>query len=252
MNKSEYTTTELATLAASQGRPVTARYVAMLCQENRIPARKVGTGRRAVWLIPEEAAHEWLKAWTTRKDVVVEAVPAEATAEALPLTVWLAENFAESWYRDALHEAREGEDVDSIRREIVFAVCFAESYIFEWARRTVDVGVINDYFPPRSYRTLKRKWHEVPRKLHRDGKISKAPKLNLSMLGTLIEYRNGLVHARASRPATHSQPQESKPFPTKKVLEARGSGWAVGIVADLVEKLHAELGTPRPQYLVRP
>jgi hypothetical protein len=68
MNTPDYTTTELAAWAASQGKPVTARYIAKLCQDGQIPARKVGTGRRAIWLIPEQAAQEWLRKWVAKAE----------------------------------------------------------------------------------------------------------------------------------------------------------------------------------------
>ena len=45
--------------------------------------------------------------------------------------------FAPDWLRDARSEAMLLEDIDSRRREIVFAVCFIESYLFEWVRDDV-------------------------------------------------------------------------------------------------------------------
>lgn len=66
MNKPEYTSTELATLAKNNSRPVTARYIARLCQQGRIPARKVGVGVRAVWLISAEDARRWLDRWLAK------------------------------------------------------------------------------------------------------------------------------------------------------------------------------------------
>ena len=63
MNTREYTTRELAALAVDNGRAVTPRYIAKLCQNGRLPARKVGSGVRAVWLIAENDALRWLKAW---------------------------------------------------------------------------------------------------------------------------------------------------------------------------------------------
>jgi hypothetical protein len=50
------------------------------------------------------------------------------------LTVWLTYSFAPDWFEDALHEAKTGIDHNAQRREIVFAVCCAESYLFEWVR----------------------------------------------------------------------------------------------------------------------
>jgi hypothetical protein len=43
--------------------------------------------------------------------------------------------FARSWYRDALREVAESfaGDMHGRRREVVFATCCAESYLYEWA-----------------------------------------------------------------------------------------------------------------------
>ena len=63
MNRQEYTTMEVATLATCNGRRVTARQIARLCKKGRIPARKLGTGVRTAWLIPADDAQRWLDAW---------------------------------------------------------------------------------------------------------------------------------------------------------------------------------------------
>jgi hypothetical protein len=52
-------------------------------------------------------------------------------------TVWLSYSFAAEWFNDALTEARAGKDHHARRREILFAVCCAESYLVEWIRDQV-------------------------------------------------------------------------------------------------------------------
>ena len=42
-------------------------------------------------------------------------------------TIWLNYSFAPEWFNDALTEARTGKDHHARRREILFAVCCAES-----------------------------------------------------------------------------------------------------------------------------
>jgi hypothetical protein len=191
-----------------------------------------------------------------KKGVVVTPAPATIKVSTYASTVWLSANFARLWFVDALHEATTGNDANSIRREIVFSSCYLESYIFEWARN-IDIGAVNNYFPakprfdgdPRYRRTLKEKWKEVPNELFYDGKIACKPQLNLSELGTLIKYRNGLIHAIASRPSTDSQPQEEKPVPASDELKRLKPGWALSIAMKLVEKLHQDLGSEAPNYL---
>jgi len=175
-------------------------------------------------------------------------------------TVWLSDNFAEDWYRDALHESRNGTDHNAVRREILFAACFAETYIFEWTRRKLQIEEINDYFPPkprfekdpRYRRTLVEKWRDVPRELFEAGKIRTEPKLDISRLGQLAKFRHGLVHAAGSRPATEVQSRKTKPFPAKGDLKKLSAGWAVRIAADLVFDLHKTLGESADAYLERP
>jgi hypothetical protein len=175
-------------------------------------------------------------------------------------TVWLSDNFAEDWYRDALQEARTGTDYNAIRREILFAACFAETYIFEWTRRKLQIEEINDYFPPtarfekdpRYRRSLVEKWRDVPKELFEAGKIPTEPKLDISKLSELIKFRNGLVHAAGSRPATKVQSKKTKPFPAKRDLKKLSAGWAVRIVVDLVFDLHKTLGESSDFYLERP
>lgn len=178
------------------------------------------------------------------------------------VTVWLSENFAPQWYQDAMTEAREGKDYGSRRREILFSACFAETYLFEWTRQLPAVGVrkILEYFPPkprfhedpRYKRGPKRNWKELLKELYDEEKIKVKPKLDLSQLGQLMKYRNGLVHALASRPATHNQPNNEKPIPLRNELEKMAPGWAIKIVNKLVRDFHDQLDTEVPDYIKDP
>ena len=171
-------------------------------------------------------------------------------------TVWQHANLAARWYYDALQEAQSNDGENSIRREVVFATSFLESYIFEWVRDTW-FEEINEYFPatprfvddPLFRPTLKDKWKLVPQALHQAGALSTAPTLDLSSLGTLIQLRNGLIHARASRPATSGQPEAERPRPAMGELTSIGHGWALGVAKRLVNQLHEHVGTTPPRYL---
>ena len=129
---------------------------------------------------------------------VIRPEPATARVIVPPATVWQSDNYAEDWYRDAVAEARSGGDHHARRREVIFASCFAESFIFEWARDKLQIEEINEYFPPkrrftkrwdlRYRRDLKKKWEEVPKELQQAGKINVLPRLNLSRLAELLRY----------------------------------------------------------------
>jgi len=140
------------------------------------------------------------------------------------LTVWLTYPFAPEWFEDALHEAKTGTNHNARRREIVFAVLCAESYLFEWVRDEVLDGRrdfeklvihLNKYFPPGSREGVRDKWKDVPKKLKNDNFIPAVPDLSQPYwraFRRLVDLRNGLVHARASRPETAQQPQKEKPL----------------------------------------
>lgn len=64
-------------------------------------------------------------------------------------TVWNIATFAPEWYADALREALLS-GRDARRREIVFAVCCAESYLIEWVRDHVlnkQYNELEKFFP---------------------------------------------------------------------------------------------------------
>lgn len=168
---------------------------------------------------------------------------------------WTAAPFAEDWYLDALNEARTDNGYNSRRREILFAACFAESYLFEWIRKIVQIGEIKDYYPEsEKHKGPKWKWKNLPKRLHKARKIdiSHNYKLNSEELKKLIDDRNDLVHANVSWPTPINNPQEEKLLLTKEDLTERKPGYAVNIVYDLVVKLNKACGLQPPDYLKRP
>jgi hypothetical protein len=178
-------------------------------------------------------------------------------------TLWVRYSFAPEWFEDALHEAKTGDNHNARRREIVFAVCCAESYLFEWVRdRVLDrsdfekiVKDLNKYFPSGSGEGVRDKWKDVLKQLKNDGFIPAVPDLSQacwSDFRRLVDMRNGLVHASASRPETAQQPQNEKPLPSKGDLDNLQSGWATNVVVKLIENLHRAVETPPPSWLVVP
>jgi hypothetical protein len=170
--------------------------------------------------------------------------------EVLPVTLWQSDNFAHEWFADALSEAQNGQDDHARAREILFAVCFAESYLFEWVRDEVlkrDFSKLKDYFKPEERPSVLEKWKDIPKQLN-------VPDFNnWGEFCKLVNYRNGLIHGIASRPWTCPQPTDiEKPVPSKAMLDALSPGWAVRVVVTLVECLHNTSGTPLPTWLVYP
>jgi hypothetical protein len=179
------------------------------------------------------------------------------------LTVWVTYPWAKDWFADALQEARNGTDHNARRREIVFAVSFAESYLVEWVRDEILdkrdfeqlVEALNRYFPPGKWERIIEKWKEVPRRLLEDSRIRATPDLGQPYwedFRELVDMRNGLVHARSSRPETTTQPEKEKTLPSKGDLDNLPAGWATEVVITLVNKLHDANQTSAPDWLVTP
>ena len=181
-----------------------------------------------------------------------------ASSSTPTVTAWLTYSFAPDWFADALREAQTGQDHHTRRREIVFAVCCAESYLLEWVRDEVlnsHFPRLNEYFVPGKWQSVVDKWKDIPKQLCDDGLIPAIPKLGESYWEDwrkLVAYRNGLVHARASRPESDSQSKERNPLPSKGDLDRLPSGWAVQVVVTLVRRLHDAVGTSPPTWLVDP
>jgi len=179
-----------------------------------------------------------------------------------PVTPWIEGNFAEFWYEDTKREANIKNDINARRREIIFSICFAETYLFEWTRGKVEKNKINEYFPyedskekvPAPYRhrwrrSLIKNWKKLLTELFKEGKIGCDPKLKTTDFKWLIEYRNHLVHAHVSRPRSPSQPPESNPKISPEDINKLSPGRARDIVKTLVLDLHNALGSKLPDYL---
>jgi len=172
------------------------------------------------------------------------------------LTIWMASNFAPDWFADALHEAHNGTDHNARRREILFAVCCAESYIVEWVRDEVlnrDFERLDLFFPPGRKRGVTAKWEEVPKELAKAKLIPAKPDHSGKCWGDwlkLVDLRDGLVHARSSRPKKKAGTEET--FTPKADLDRLAAGWAVRVVVELVCNLHAAAGKPPPAWIKEP
>jgi hypothetical protein len=174
------------------------------------------------------------------------------------VTVWISSSFARNWYEDALREARTGKDFNARRREIVFAVCFVESYLFESVRDEAlkrDFKRIREYLPATDRRGILERWKEVTKQLGKDGLLRAAPDFGLPYwedFQRLVKYRDGLVHAAASRPQSDTVPQEERPMPPRDDLNTMPPGWPTRVAREVVRRLHSAAGTTTPDWVVEP
>jgi hypothetical protein len=174
-------------------------------------------------------------------------------------TVWQSGQFARRWFEDAARDAAVGGG-DARRREIIFAVCFAESYLLEWTRDEVlqrDFNALQRYFAvdkrqARRARGVADKWKDVPKRLKSDGRIREHPDYGKQVWNdfrALIDSRDGLIHARASLPHHSATPKAAMPEPTADLLNQMQPGWPTGVVVALIGELHAKAGTALPAWL---
>ena len=170
-------------------------------------------------------------------------------------TVWITANLARAWFNDAMNEVRAGPGQSERRREIVFSVAFAESYLLEWIRDSIlksDFEKLKLYFPPGSHRGVKDKWKEIPKKLHQDGLLPGVPDLSRRFWSdwiTLVNYRDGLIHARASRPSTSSLPKYEKPVPDGVTLSEIEPGWPIGVTVNMIKEFLRDANLVVPEWL---
>lgn len=170
--------------------------------------------------------------------------------------LWTCRSFAPDWFNDALQETkRSDQDIGTRRREILFSVALAEAYIVEWVRDEIfpeDLIKLKEYFIPGDRTPVSDKWKDIPKRLARERHIPRSPDISLSYWHEwteLVRYRNGLIHASASRPESARLTGNENPFPSANLLAELQSGWAIRTVIELITKLHEAIGTPTPEWL---
>ena len=170
--------------------------------------------------------------------------------------LWASSKFAKAWYVDA-RESVAYVDRNARRREIVFSVCCVENYLVEWVRDDIVKPHFQElvtYFPEKERDGIRERWKRVVKHLRKDGKTPACQDFNSvtwSDFCRLVEFRNGLVHGRPSRPAEASQKPGLQPLPTPAELDSLEGGWAVEVVRNLITDLHNTVGTTPPVWLAR-
>ena len=169
--------------------------------------------------------------------------------------LWKYGTYAPAWFADAKKQVLLADD-NARPREIIFAICAVESYLFEWVRDKVlncEFRLLTHYFPVNQRRIgIVERWKQVINHLHEDGTISGKPNYEETYwkeFTDLVDFRNGLVHGRASRPDSEGVSEEERPQPTVEQLQQRGSGWPVKVASDVIKKLHEAVGTPPPDWI---
>jgi len=166
-------------------------------------------------------------------------------------TVAISSNLAKHWFDDVKRESIKA-DVGARRREILFTYCFLEAYIVEWAYVTLgshnafDEQYDRNVFLP----SLKNKWIEMPKLVCARKSTEKEIQIDVSSLDRLKYFRDGLVHAKASRWFVSEPGKEPvKPEPSQDELGALEPGWAKELARQMVIQLHEQFETEPPSYI---
>lgn len=186
---------------------------------------------------------------------VLHCEPGKYEIQGGEVTFWTQRRYDRRWHDDAVKEAsREG--ADARRREIIFAVCLAESYLFEWVATVVQREYPGARKAVEQYWTesVTKKWKKVPKILSKDGMLRQRPDLGGPRgkeWKRLVNCRNGLVHAKASLAySPDMDPKDpERPVPTYQDLEELEPGWALGLVVERIRRLHEAAGTSPPEWL---
>lgn len=176
----------------------------------------------------------------------------DPTSKATGATIWLSANFAPLWYLDALAET-ERSGPDSRRREIVFAICLAESYLFEWARRLLpDIEEVFDLFTFNGHRGIRERWKGVAKRLRDRRHIRAVPDFESpewQAFCEIVDLRDGLVHGMASIPVSATKPKLQQPEPSPAELQELKPGEALRRVVVEIRRLNGAAGTEPPDWL---
>ena len=184
------------------------------------------------------------------------AIHAQTVTSSIELLI--TSSFAQDWLDDALMEAKKENSLANKRREFIYAVCFAESYIFEWVRDNIfsdRLYDLIDFFTHRVtkngifFKGVKAKWKTTIEQLYQDGKIRTENFVDEKQNSVwkdfcdLLDLRNSIIHSNLSIPQRTSEAELIKNLRTKNDLDRRVVGWATGVVINLVKRFHEETRT---------
>ena len=186
----------------------------------------------------------------------LKADSAESYSEAGTPILSTATNYAADWYADARGEVSDSANKQNKRREIVFSVFFLESYLYEWVRnqrsdflaKLFDKGA-KTLDGKHSLQGLKFKWQYIPSAIAHELMLATDFELDLNELERLIKFRDGFVHAKASRFYNDNTEEIILPVPSQeKLANTSQSGWAVTTAKNLVISLHQKTDSDPPKY----
>jgi hypothetical protein len=185
--------------------------------------------------------------------------PATYVFSAIPSTqLWTHRQMAQAFLDDA-RAASAGDDERAKRQEIIFSVCFSESFLVEWAMKALrnDWGeVARLLYPERTLSDGRRvdvlegvneRWKNAPRRIaenHPDALVGEANNdgQEYQEFKELVDYRNLLVHGGGALPERVNEDSQNPLSPNKNLIGDIPHGWAASVAMAVAAKLCRETG----------
>ena len=171
------------------------------------------------------------------------------------VTAWFEETLAPMWIEQALTTGDPSKMAAARRREVIFAVAAAESFLIEWVRDDVfkrDLKACAAYLLAREQQSIIERWKTKPSELVEARLIPSMPVFASSTsweaFHTLVATRNSLVHGNYSRPRTTANLHGRTRSLTPHELNSAPPGWAVQLVSALVRELCQATETTPPAW----
>jgi hypothetical protein len=154
--------------------------------------------------------------------------------------------FAPDWYRDARKETQRA-GADARRREILFAACLAETYLFEWVRDALlpeRPSRMFEFFPTNDRRGVRGRWKEVPKDLHDAGLIPNKPDFRDAHRvewNEFVDQCDRIIHTKLA---------DGNGAVVAPGIDANRPGWALDTVVERIRRLHDAADSPLPEWLL--
>lgn len=170
---------------------------------------------------------------------------------------WHTASFKYQWLRDTLLES-EIDGLDHRRKEVIFAVCFLETFLYEWVREDIlknDYRELATFFPPDRKKGIFSKCKIVFNDLQKAGKVRQGPDWGAAPwqnFTKLVDLRDALIHAAVSRPL-----QDTDGLVPEKIHEISSflklkPGWALSVVVTLATEFYKAAPIDVPSWLLNP
>lgn len=174
-------------------------------------------------------------------------------------SVWLSESLAPYWIEEAKAVSQAFPIVAARRKEIIFSVAAAESFLIEWVRDSVfsgDVAGSVQFLSSRKKMGICERWKSFAETLSNDGRITQAPNFGNNQqwqdFCQLVVTRNALMHGNYSKLRQPGTPIAApSPLPPEGIAKLP-AGWAVSVVTKAAKQLCSAAGTPPPSWTVPP